>query len=209
MLYSGRHFYLKREGDEIVYYDKKSGAEQSRINMITGQSINWYSSTICKKIIAKIKSKKAPDVCILGGAAGGMPYELMTVLPHVRVVTVDIDPECIDILNQVILHKFGSRSLGVKQDAKLFVAQVPSESFDSIVVDIFDGQSTPSFIWSPKFIHTCLRVLKPGGFLITNIIAAGGDDKYGNILHSLGMNYKRTEKVFSNGQANILYEVKK
>ena len=81
----------------------------------------------------------------------------------------------------------------------------PNSTFDAITIS-FGLRNVQD---KEKALKEFLRVLKPGGFLMTNIIAAGGDDKYGNILHSLGMNYKRTEKVFSNGQANILYEVKK
>ena len=208
-MYSGQHFYLEIEGDEIAYYDRKTDAEQGRINMITGKSINWYSATLCKNIIAKLKEKRESVVCVLGGAVGAIPYELMTFLPRVNVVTVDIDPESIEVLKYVTLHKFGSRSTVVAQDAQLFVKQCGADMFDCIVVDIFDGQSMPSFIFAPAFIKACLLAIKVGGFLLTNIIAAGGDNQYGDVLHSLGINYKRTEKLFSNGQANILYEVKK
>jgi spermidine synthase len=204
IIYRGKDFYLKKEGDDLVSYTHKH-QEYSRLDTKTGKSNNWYSTVLCNRIIEKLKGKKNVSVCMLGGAGGAMSYELLTYLPNVKVTTVDIDPESIKVLNEVILKKFGRRSEGIAEDAKTFIAKVKPGSFDVIVIDIFIENIVAPFVMTKAFTKACLRALKPGGSLLTNIISDASDKKYGDLLFSLGLEVF-TIKQREEGLVNFLYE---
>ena len=204
IIYRAKEFYLKKEGDDLVSYTHNN-QEYSRLDTKTGKSNNWYSTVLCNRIIEKLKEKKNATVCMLGGAGGAMSYELLTYLPNVKVTTVDIDAESIKVLNEVILKKFGRRSEGVAADAKAFINRVKPGSFDVIVVDIFIEHIVPPFVKTKTFTKACLRALKPGGSLLTNIISDASDSSYGDLLVSLGLEVF-TIKEREEGPVNLLYE---
>ena len=204
IIYRAKEFYLKREGDDLVSYTHKH-QEYSRLDTKTGKSNNWYSTVLCNRIIEKMSGKKNVSVCMLGGAGGAMSYELLTYLPQVKVTTVDIDPESVKVLNEVILKKFGRRSEGITEDAKTFIAKVKPGSFDVIVIDIFIEHFVPPFVKTKSFTKACLRALKPGGSLLTNIISDASDTAYGDLLVSLGLQVF-TIKQSEGGTVNLLYE---
>lgn len=204
IIYRGKEFYLKKEGDDFVSYTHKH-QEYSRLDTKTGKSNNWYSTVLCNRIVEKLSEKKNASVCMLGGAGGAMSYELLTYLPNVKVTTVDIDAESIKVLNEVILKKFGRRSEGIAEDAKTFIAKVKPGSFDVIVIDIFIEHFVPPFVKTKSFTKACLRALKPGGSLLTNIISDASDTVYGDLLISLGLQVF-TIKQDEEGLVNLLYE---
>ena len=204
IVYRGKEFYLKKEGDDLVSYTHKH-QEYSRLDTKTGKSKNWYSTVLCNRIVEKLSEKKNASVCMLGGAGGAMSYELLTYLPNVKVTTVDIDAESVKVLNEVILKKFGRRSEGIAEDAKTFINTVKPGSFDVIVIDIFIEHFVPSFVKTKSFTKACLRALKPGGSLLTNIISDASDTAYGDLLVSLGLQVF-TIKQAEEGLINFLYE---
>jgi hypothetical protein len=60
---------------------------------------------------------------------------------------------------------------------------------------------------SASFTKDCLRLLKPDGLLITNVLSRNlSDDTYGKMLETLGRDFTRTAKSFY-GLANLVYKV--
>jgi len=206
MLYKGTHFYMKREGNDIVTYSTHTNVEYSRLNLKTGRAGNWYARTLCKKIHSLLQHTPAASLCMLGGAGGSVSYEILTYMPHVHVTTVDIDRENIIVLEHSLFQGFGDRSAAIAHDAKDYIQHAPSHIFDVIVIDVFIDAKVPAFIMKPAYLNQCFRVLKPGGRLLANIIAVPSDDTFGDLLRSTGKHVTRIHKVFPGGLANIIYE---
>ena len=134
-----------------------------------------------------------------------MPYELLLRCPSIYVTTVDIDAENVEVLQHMILSQFGERSTVIAEDAKKFVKKMPVKSFDIILSDMSIHHSTVPFVMSASFTKDCLRLLKPDGLLITNVLSRNvSDTTYGNMLQTLGRDFTRTAKSF-HGLANIIY----
>ena len=123
MFYDGENFYLKIKGDDIISYSKNEDKEYGRFNFKTGISRQWYSRIILDKIYMYLEKKPNASICVLGGAVAAIPYELLTHFSSVRVTTVDIDDENIEVLKNIILVGFGNRSKPISQDAKKFVKE--------------------------------------------------------------------------------------
>lgn len=207
MFYDGENFYLKIKGDDIISYSKNEDKEYGRFNFKTGISRQWYSRIILDKIYMYLEKKPNASICVLGGAVAAIPYELLTHFPSVRVTTVDIDDENIEVLKNIILVGFGNRSKPISQDAKKFVKETPAKSFDIIVSDLSIHHTTLPFVMSPSFTKDCLRLLKTDGLLFTNVLSKNlSENTYGNMIKNLGREYIRTAKSFK-GLANLVYEI--
>jgi len=206
MLYTGKNFYLTVINDEIIGYSK-SGNEYGRFNYKTGFSRQWYSRVMLDHAYRYIRTKPNASICVLGGAVAAMPYELLLRCPSVHVTTVDIDLENVEVLQHMILSQFGERSTVIAEDAKKFVKKMPAKSFDIIISDISIHHTTVPFVMSASFTKDCLRLVKPGGLLITNVLSRNlSDDTYGKMLETLGSDFTRTAKSFY-GLANLVYKV--
>ena len=206
MLYDGKDFYLLVKDDEIIAYSK-SNNEYGRFNYKTGFSRQWYSRVMLDQVYKYLHKKPNASICVLGGAVAAMPYELLLRCPSVHVTTVDIDAENVEVLQHIILSQFGERSTVIAEDAKKFVKKMPAKSFDIILSDISIHHTTVPFVMSPSFTKDCLRLLKPGGLLLTNVLSRNlSDDTYGKMVRTLGRDFTRTAKSFY-GLANLVYKV--
>jgi spermidine synthase len=206
MLYTGKNFYLTVVNDEIIAYSN-GGNEYGRFNFKTGLSRQWYSRVMLDHAYTYIRTKPNASICVLGGAVAAMPYELLLRCPSVHLTTVDIDAENVEVLQHMILSQFGERSTVIAEDAKKFVKTLPAKSFDIIISDISIHHTTVPFVMSTHFTKDCLRLIKPGGLLITNILSKNlSDDTYGKMLRTLGREFTRTAKSFY-GLANLVYKV--
>ena len=204
MLYDGKNFYLVVKGDEIIAYSKGDN-EYGRFNYKTGFSRQWYSRIMLEQVYTYLQKKPTASICVLGGAVAAMPYELLLRCPSIHVTTVDIDAENVEVLHHMILSQFEERSTVIAEDAKKFVKKMPAKSFDIILSDMSIHHSTVPFVMSPSFTKDCLRLLKPDGLLITNVLSRNvSDDTYGKMLRTLGREFTRTAKSF-HGLANLIY----
>lgn len=209
ILYEGKEFYIQREGTQIVAITRLSATEYSRLDIKTKKTVHWYARKICKRIYHHFREKEAPlEILCLGSAMGAIPYELLSHYPKCRVTCVDIDWESLYVLETSILKEFGDRVLYSLGDARTFIAEAISESFDIVLNDLFTEQESPSFIHSNSFLRSVLRLLQPKGVYFANTITDTFTFTHGTAIEKIGYDVQRFTKK-PQGITNIIYEVVK
>jgi len=105
------------------------------------------------------------DILVLG--AGG--FSLSHREPDNRYTYVDIDPAIRAIAERDFLRE-PIRGEFVVADARRFVVET-SQRFDAVVVDVYSARTAiPSHLVTREFWRDTRKALKPGGYLLANLI---------------------------------------
>lgn len=73
------------------------------------------------------------------------------------------------------LPGYGGQITPVCADAQEYMEQ-NDETYDLLVVDIFNSRVVPGFVTSPGFLAQCRRSIRPGGKMIMNYIVQRNED---------------------------------
>ncbi len=124
---------------------------------------DWYK--ILKK--AGVLGLSDQRVLLLGLGGGDLVKLLTTYHTNVMITAVELEPSVI----QVARDSFGvteSESLTiVVGDAQAYM-QTNRATYDVVIVDLYDGDTVPSFVPQPAFLSAIARSLCPGGQAIFN-----------------------------------------
>lgn len=114
--------------------------------------------------------KKQKKILILGIAAGSVVETLVKEIAFDgEIHGVEIAPEVIAIGKQFFdLDKVKNLQLFI-QDAQEYVKNT-SERYDSIIVDIFQDDQMPSFLFAPPFFLQLNKLLNSNGVILFNTI---------------------------------------
>lgn len=109
-------------------------------------------------------------ILMLGTAAGSLLHFLKHHYPRSDITTVDIDDILIEqLLRKEILPPAQAGLRYVHDDAAHFVAQC-DQSFDLILLDIFNGSQSPAWLLEKKSIHNLYRLLTSRGAIAYNLL---------------------------------------
>ena len=143
------------------------------------QSVN-YDSPVCGKLftgkVVELVKREVPDAdefLVLGLGGGTMQKLISMKFKDPEIVSVDIDPQMIEIakkfynLDSIPNHR-------VIVDDALRVVVEPDENdlekaeFDVAIVDIFVGNSSPDLIKTGNFIAHLKKLVEPNGLIVFN-----------------------------------------
>lgn len=110
------------------------------------------------------------DALHVGGGAFSVPAYINAVRPGSTNLVSEIDPLLVDVGRDELGLETGPELEIVTGDARLTVADLPTDSYDLIVGDVFGGLTVPWHLTTTEFIAELDRVLRPGGVYAMNII---------------------------------------
>jgi len=109
-------------------------------------------------------------ILILGTAAGSLLYFLKHHYPRSDITAVDIDVELIEqLLARELLPTAQAGLSYVYDDAAHFITHC-DQSYDLILVDIFNGSQSPGWLLEKATINNLRRLLTPHGGLAYNLL---------------------------------------
>ena len=130
-------------------------------------------------------------ILMLGTAAGSMLYFLKHHYPHSDITAVDIDAELIEqLLKRKILPPVQAGLNYVFDDAARFITNC-EQSYDLVLVDIFNGSQSPDWLLEKESIDKIHRLLTRRGALAYNLII--------NSEHDFKRFYRSLRLVFDGG----------
>ncbi len=118
-------------------------------------------------------------VLILGLGGGTMQHFISQKFEqHPEIVSVDIDPQIVDIAREYFaLDSIPNHKVIVDDACRVVVEPekygLMEHMFDAVVVDIFVGDKYPELGRSGNFVAAVKRLTKPGGLVIFNRIYHG------------------------------------
>lgn len=143
------------------------------------------------KYIGFDRIKKFNSVLVLGVAGGSVIKTLVHEIKCKGKITgVEIDSKVIEIANQYFgLDKIENLTL-IVDDAFNFVLKT-QETFDLIIIDIFQDTKMPDFLFQDYFINRLHDILNTEGFILFNtmIVSAKDKERNQNYKTKFGGNY--------------------
>ena len=126
------------------------------------------------------KIKKYNKILILGVAAGSVIKTLVNEIGfRNEIIGVEIDPKTIEIANKYFgLDKIENVEI-IIADAAIFV-QNTSEKYDLIIIDIFQDNFMPEFLFDSSFVNAIISFMANDGKLLFNTMALNANDEKRN-----------------------------
>ncbi len=123
---------------------------------------------------------KMESILVLGVAGGSVIKTLVNEIKYKGKITgVEIDPEIIEIANTYFkLYKIPNLTI-VIDDAFEFVLKT-NETFDLIIIDIFQDTNMPNFLFEKFFIDRIGTLIKSGGYILFNTMLTKQSDNARN-----------------------------
>jgi len=138
---------------------------QGGIDAVSGQSVHRYP--YFQQFIPRIINPGGTDCLVVGLGPGAIPmwYEGQ----GVRTDVVDIDPVIFEVARRFFNFRISGETYA--EDARYFLGR-PGKQYDYIILDVFNGDSTPFHVMSKEALQTVRGRLKPGGVLGINLFGA-------------------------------------
>ena len=115
-------------------------------------------------------------ILMLGTAAGSLLHFLKHHYPRSDITTVDIDAALIEqLLRREILPPAETGLRYVYDDAAHFISN-SDQSYDLILVDIFNGSQSPAWLLEKESINNLYRLLTRRGALAYNLLISSEHD---------------------------------
>jgi predicted membrane-bound spermidine synthase len=137
--------------------------------------------------------KSMQSILLLGVAGGSVIKTLQNEIGYKGKITgIEIDKNVIEIANKYFgLANFSNLEIKI-EDAQQFVKQT-DQKFDLIIIDIFNDNQMPDFLYDKEFINKISKMMKLNGFVLFNT-----------------MNYDKTKNAsFINSFDKTLFNIKK
>lgn len=168
------------------------GLVQGGVDMRTGESI--YEYTYLLTGIPYLLNTSGRDCLVIGLGAGTVPkwFEAR----GVNCETVDIDPEVVTAARRF----FGFRGNVVIDDARYFLVSTRRQ-YDYIVLDAFNGDTTPGHLVSVEALRLMKERMKPGGVFAFNFHGSLTDRPF--MTHSV---IRTVREVFANVEVFLLFD---
>lgn len=109
------------------------------------------------------------DVLHLGGGALTLPRYVRARRPRSRQRVAELDSALVELVREELPL---GRADGIKvtiRDAREMLARVSPESYDAVVLDVFNGGRIPPRLASRECFWEAAAALRPGGLLIANL----------------------------------------
>jgi len=128
------------------------------------------------KYIGYERIRKFKSVLVLGVAGGSVIKTLVEEIKFKGKITgVEIDDKVVDLANQYFgLDKIRNLDL-IVDDAFNFVLK-SQETYDLIIIDIFQDTNMPSFLFQDYFINRLHDILNINGFILFNTMVISKKD---------------------------------
>lgn len=134
-------------------------------------SISMYTYVLDR--LAKIFVPQGKSALVLGLGAGIVPQDLKR--RGLDVTVVDINPDAVKAATEHFGFKPDTYDMRL-QDARTFVRKC-KRSFDVVVVDLFQGDSTPDYLLTAEFFSDLRRCIRDGGAVVMNAFFDDYDDE--------------------------------
>ena len=144
---------------------------QGGIDTANGQSVHHYP--YFQQFIPRVINPRGTDCLVVGLGPGAIPmwYEGQ----GVRTDVVDIDPAIFEVARRYFNFRVSGDTYA--EDARYYLGRT-EKKYDYIILDVFNGDSTPFHVLSREALLTLKQRLKPGGVLGINMFGAVRGDTF-------------------------------
>jgi spermidine synthase len=110
------------------------------------------------------------DALHVGGGGFSFPRHLAESRPTSNHTVLELDAEVTRAARDELGLTTGERIEVIHGDARLSIEGLPDDAFDLVIGDAFGGLAVPWHLTTVEFLDQVVRVLRPGGRYIVNLI---------------------------------------
>lgn len=142
--------------------------------------------------------------CLIMGLGGGrFPMLLRRTLPEVEVDTVEINPKMVEVAKKYFGFSPDEHNRVHVSDAETFISRLEHEqTFDIILVDLYDGEGGASAMFNPRFLWHVRRGVSSDGVVIINL--ALEEDEESEVLEILYKVFKCVRIYEASDRCNLI-----
>jgi spermidine synthase len=162
------------------------------------------------KYIGYDRIKKFENILVLGVAGGSVIKTLVDEIKFDGKITgVEIDSQIIELANEYFkLNEIKNFKI-VIDDAFEFVLKT-KETYDLIIIDIFEDTTMPAFLFQDFFINRINFLLNVNGFILFNTMVINEKDRIRNLEYKNKFGGKYSLRMYPKVEEhNELFTIKK
>lgn len=146
--------------------------------------------------------RKMQHILLLGLAGGSVVKTLIDEIGYKGQITaVEIDNEIVEIANKYFgINEIGNLKI-IIDDAQKFV-QKEKNTYDLIIVDIFQDEEMPAFLFSTSFKNKLISLLTSKGLILFNTMKFRKEDNKRNAIFIQNCQQETIVNVFSKVEGN-------
>ena len=155
------------------------------------------------------KIKSLESILILGVAGGSVIKTLVNEIKYKGKITgIEIDSETINLANKYFgLDKIENLQI-IIADAEKYITET-KETYNLIIIDIFEDNIMPDFLFENTFISNILKILNTNGFVIFNTIVSDNsaqirNEKFVRLIESKNIILQRIPNLEGDNELLIL-----
>lgn len=205
-----------------IYKKKSSISETIEVTWNNGELVidsknTNYSYGSLQRILRKglkyigfERIKKFDNVLLLGVAGGSVIKTLVDEIKFKGKITgVEIDPTMIEVANTYFnLNEIPNLNI-VIDDAFEFVLKT-KETYDLIIIDVFQDTTMPNFLFEDFFINRVNFLLRKEGFILFNTMVINDGNRERNLNYKSKFNGNYSLRMYPKVEThNELFTIKK
>ncbi|MBA4133984.1 MAG: spermidine synthase [Flavobacterium sp.] len=205
-----------------IYKKKSSISETIEVTWNNGELVidsknTNYSYGSLQRILRKglkyigfERIKKFDNVLLLGVAGGSVIKTLVEEIKFKGKITgVEIDPAMIEVANTYFkLNEIPNLNI-VIDDAFEFVLKT-KETYDLIIIDVFQDTTMPNFLFEDFFINRVNFLLRKDGFILFNTMVINDGNRERNLNYKNKFNGNYSLRMYPKVEThNELFTIKK
>lgn len=157
---------------EMVAYDGQGELVWSRAALDEPERSGWFYIDLLH--LAAVRAPSQRRVLFIGSGGGVSVRQFARVYPGASLDVVESDARVVYLARRWFgFDEIPNLSL-ILGDGAAYLRAAPSETWDAIIVDAFDGSALATSFGSRAFFAHVRRALRPGGGLAFNLIGALG-----------------------------------
>lgn len=154
------------------------GTQQSHVDTVDPARLEFEYMRRLGDVVDVIATRTRPiDVLHLGGGAFTLPRYIAATRPGSVQVVIERDAPLVGLVRRVLPLPAGEDIRVHVADARAALDAQPAAGFDLLVADVYDGASVPASLSTVTAAGAFARVLRPGGWYVSNL-SDGGEMTY-------------------------------
>jgi spermidine synthase len=122
----------------------------------------------------KIQQNPQARALFIGGGGYTLPRYLEALYSDTQIDVIEIDPGVTEIAHQMLGLARDTRIVSHNQDARLYLEQKPTQTYDLVFGDAFNDFSVPYHLTTREFDERVRAWLREDGYYVVNIIDGAG-----------------------------------
>jgi spermidine synthase len=147
------------------------GSLQSQVDLADPTHLSFEYMRRIGDVVDAVAPRRQPIAVLhVGGAALSLPRYVAATRPRSRQIVLEPDDDLTDFVREAL--PLPKRS-GIKVrpvTGRAGIADVYDDSLDLVILDAFEHEAVPANLVTAEFFAECVRVLRPTGVLVANLI---------------------------------------